>query len=171
MFLAVQGHTLARVGVVPASDVKAVRASHAPYNAVVNRLDYAAFIDEEPEANTASLSGFGAGSGANISLTIEFNSQLFIKSVDVQTLKAATQGSWGINYMEGAQVQALVGAEWQTVYTFPSGLSSGTVKGPDGKFFSERWASNIPVGKTCSAIRLYKASGYICASTLRPILG
>ncbi len=170
MLLVVQGSQPLRSGPLTASDVKAVRASHPAYNTTINRLDYAAFIDDEPEANSVSVSGFGAGTGINLSLTIEFYGPLPIKSVDVQTLKQSTLGSWGISYLSGVSVQALVGSEWQTVYTFPLSLSS-SIMAPDGKYFHERWSSNIPVGKVCSALRLFKASGYICASTFRPIMG
>jgi hypothetical protein len=137
----------------------------------VSRLDYEAFTDYEPENSSTSVSGFGAGSGANISLTIEFNGPIFIKSADVQTLKQATLGSWGINYLNGIKLQALVDGVWETVYTFPSSLGSGGVMGPDGKYFNERWASNLPVNRVCSALRLFNTSGYICASTFRPIMG
>ncbi len=171
MFLSVQGYQTNRVGVVPADEIKSIYASHPPFNTTVNRLDYAAFTDNEPEANPASVSGYGAGSGANIYIAIEFKAPIFIKALDVQTLKAATLGSWGINYLSSVQVQALVNGVWKTVYTFPANLSSVSTPGPDGKSFSERWPCTVPVGVECSGVRIYNAGGYICASTIRPIMG
>lgn len=154
-----------------ASEIKAIRASHPPYNAVVSRLDFDAFSDYEPESSSVSNSGFGSVSGSNTSITIEFLQPLTIVAVMVQTLKAATSGSWGINYMDGTKVQALVGTEWETVFTYPSGLAGSSMLAPDGKKYNEKWANRIPVGRVCSAIRLLKPSGYVCASTLIPIVG
>lgn len=158
-------------GPVPASEIKAVKSSHPAYNTVVNQLTYAAFTDVEPQASSVSVSGFGAVNAANSSITIEFQRPLPIKSADVQTLKRATTGAWGIDYLNGVKLQALVEDVWETVFTFPSGMSSGSVVGPDGKTFNESWPSNLPVNRTCTALRLFTASGYICASTFRPIMG
>lgn len=154
-----------------ASEIKAIRASHSPYNAVVNRLDFAAFSDVEPESSTVSNSGFGSVSGTNTSITMEFLRPLTVAAVMVQTLKAATSGSWGINYMDGTKVQALVGTEWETVFTYPSGLAGSSLLAPDGRAYSEKWPNKIPVGRVCSAIRLLKPSGYVCASTFIPVVG
>lgn len=170
MFLSVQAGPSALAGPVPDTEIKAVSASHPAYNTTVNQLTYAAFTDIEPQESSVSLSGYGAVNAANSSITIEFQRPLSIKSADVQTLKRATLGSWGINYLSGVQLQALVNGVWETTYTFP-GLGSGNVRGPDGKNFNESWPSNIPVGRTCTALRLFTASGYICASTFRPIMG
>lgn len=153
------------------SEIKSIKASHAPYNNVVNRLDFAAFSDLEPTANSASVSGYGTVSGVNTSITMEFNNPMSVVAVMVQTLKAATAGSWGISYMDGTQVQALVGTEWQTVFTYPNGLSGSGLLAPDGKAYNEKWANRIPVGRMCSAIRLLKPNGYCCASTFIPIVG
>lgn len=170
MFLAVQGAQGKLEGPVPASDIKAVLASNSPYNSTVNRLDYAAFTDAEPEANNVSVSGYGSVPAVNASITLEFVRPLLIKSVAVQTLKAATSGSWGIHYMRSVKVQALVGAEWQTVFTFPAGLPDSSIA-PDGRTYSEKWATMIPVGITCSALRLLNPNGYVCASTFAPVMG
>ena len=137
---------------------------------MVNRLDFAAFSDHEPESSNVSNSGFGSVSGSNTSITMEFLRPLSVVAVMVQTLKADTSGSWGINYMEGVKVQALVGTVWETVFTYPSELSGG-VLAPDGKAYNEKWPNKIPVGRVCSAIRLLKPSGYVCASTFIPIIG
>lgn len=157
-------------GPILASDVKEIRSSHPPYNSTVNRLDYAAFCDVEPENNSTSVSGYGTVSGSNTSITMEFVRELPVVAVMIQTLKAATAGSWGIGYMGGAKVQALVGTVWETVFTYPSVLSGG-VLAPDGKTYNEKWPNKIPVGRVCSAIRLLKPSGYVCASTFIPIIG
>ena len=158
-------------GPILASDVKEIRSSHPPYNSTVNRLDYAAFCDVEPENNSTSVSGYGTVSGSNTSITMEFVRELPVVAVMIQTLKAATAGSWGLNYMEGLKVQALVGTIWETVFTYPSGLSGSGVLAPDGKAYNEKWPNKIPVGRVCSAIRLLKPSGYVCASTFIPIIG
>ena len=157
-------------GPIIASEIKAISASHPPYNSVVNRLDFAAFSDHEPESSAISTSGFGSASGSNTSITMEFLRPLSVVAVMVQTLKTATAGSWGIGYMGGAKVQALVGTVWETVFTYPSVLSGG-VLAPDGKTYNEKWPNKIPVGRVCSAIRLLKPSGYVCASTFIPIIG
>ena len=171
MLLAAQCLTgIAVEGPITASEIKAISASHPPYNTVVNRLDFAAFSDHEPESSNVSNSGFGSVSGSNTSITMEFLRPLSVVAVMVQTLKAATSGSWGINYMEGVKVQALVGTVWETVFTYPSVLSGG-VLAPDGKAYNEKWPNKIPVGRVCSAIRLLKPSGYVCASTFIPIIG
>lgn len=172
MLLATQCPTgIAVEGPINASDVKAIRSSHLPYNTTVNRLDYAAFCDVEPENNPVSVSGYGTVNGANTSITMEFVRDLPVIAVMIQTLKAATPGSWGIAYLDGVRVQALVGTEWETVFTYPSGLAGSNVLAPDGKKYNEKWPNQIPVGRVCSAIRLIKASGYTCASTLIPIIG
>ena len=171
MLLAAQCLTgIAMEGPIIASEIKAITASHPPYNSVVNRLDFAAFSDPEPESSAISNSGFGSVSGSNTSITMEFLRPLSVVAVMVQTLKAATAGSWGIGYMEGVKVQALVGTVWETVFTYPSALSGG-VLAPDGKAYNEKWPNKIPVGRVCSAIRLLKPSGYVCASTFIPIIG
>lgn len=171
MLLAAQCPTgIAVEGPITASEIKAISASHPPYNTVVNRLDFAAFSDHEPESSNVSNSGFGSVPGSNTSITMEFLRPLSVVAVMVQTLKAATAGSWGLNYMEGLKVQALVGTVWETVFTYPSGLSGG-VLAPDGKTYNEKWPNKIPVGRVCSAIRLLKPSGYVCASTFIPIIG
>ena len=171
MLLAAQCLTgIAMEGPIIASEIKAITASHSPYNAVVNRLDFAAFSDHEPESSSISTSGFGSVSGSNTSITMEFLRPLSVVAVMVQTLKTATAGSWGIGYMGGAKVQALVGTVWETVFTYPSALSGG-VLAPDGKTYNEKWPNKIPVGRVCSAIRLLKPSGYVCASTFIPIIG
>ena len=157
-------------GPILASDVKEIRSSHPPYNSTVNRLDYAAFCDVEPENNSTSVSGYGTVSGSNTSITMEFVRELPVVAVMIQTLKTATAGSWGIGYMGGAKVQALVGTVWETVFTYPSVLSGGALA-PDGKAYNEKWPNKIPVGRVCSAIRLLKPSGYVCASTFIPIIG
>lgn len=171
MLLAAQCLTgIAMEGPIIASEIKAITASHPPYNSVVNRLDFAAFSDHEPESSSISTSGFGSVSGSNTSITMEFLRPLSVVAVMVQTLKTATAGSWGIGYMGGAKVQALVGSVWETVFTYPSALSGG-VLAPDGKTYNEKWPNKIPVGRVCSAIRLLKPSGYVCASTFIPIIG
>lgn len=171
MLLAAQCPTgIAVEGPITASEIKAISASHPPYNTVVNRLDFAAFSDHEPESSNVSNSGFGSVSGSNTSITMEFLRPLSVVAVMVQTLKAATAGSWGLYYMEGLKVQALVGTVWETVFTYPSVFSSG-VLAPDGKTYNEKWPNKIPVGRVCSAIRLLKPSGYVCASTFIPIIG
>lgn len=171
MLLAAQCLTgIAMEGPITALEIKAISASHPPYNTVVNRLDFAAFSDHEPESSNVSNSGFGSVSGSNTSITMEFLRPLAVVAVMLQTLKAATAGSWGIGYMGGAKVQALVGTVWETVFTYPSGLSGG-VLAPDGKAYNEKWPNKIPVGRVCSAIRLLKPSGYVCASTFIPIIG
>ena len=171
MLLATQFLTgIAMEGPIIASEIKAITASHPPYNSVVNRLDFAAFSDHEPESSSISTSGFGSVSGSNTSITMEFLRPLAVVAVMLQTLKAATAGSWGIGYMGGAKVQALVGTVWETVFTYPSVLSGG-VLAPDGKAYNEKWPNKIPVGRVCSAIRLLKPSGYVCASTFIPIIG
>ena len=172
MLLAAQCLTgIAMEGPIIASEIKAITASHPPYNSVVNRLDFAAFSDHEPESSNVSNSGFGSVSGSNTSITMEFLRPLSVVAVMVQTLKAATAGSWGLNYMGGAKVQALVGTVWETVFTYPSGLSGSGALAPDGKTYNEKWPNKIPVGRVCSAIRLLKPSGYVCASTFIPIIG
>ena len=172
MLLAAQCPTgIAVEGPITASEIKAISASHPPYNTVVNRLDFAAFSDPEPESSSVSNSGFGSVSGSNTSITMEFLRPLSVVAVMVQTLKAATAGSWGLNYMGGAKVQALVGTVWETVFTYPSGLSGSGALAPDGKTYNEKWPNKIPVGRVCSAIRLLKPSGYVCASTFIPIIG
>lgn len=159
-------------GPLPKSEVSAIRASSSPYNNVVNRLDYEAFNDTEPETSSASVSGYGSVPATNSSITIEFTRPLSIVAVMVQTLKAATAGSWGINYMNGIRVQALVNSVWETVFTYPTNLSNSSgLVGPDGKVYSEKWPNKIPVGKVCTAIRLLNPSGYVCASTFIPIVG
>lgn len=171
MLLAAQCPTgIAVEGPITASEIKAISASHPPYNTVVNRLDFAAFSDHEPESSNVSNSGFGSVPGSNTSITMEFLRPLSVVAVMVQTLKAATAGSWGLNYMEGLKVQALVGTVWETVFTYPSVLSGGALA-PDGKAYNEKWPNKIPVGRVCSAIRLLKPSGYVCASTFIPIIG
>lgn len=171
MLLAAQCPTgIAVEGPITALEIKAISASHPPYNTVVNRLDFAAFSDHEPESSNVSNSGFGSVSGSNTSITMEFLRPLAVVAVMVQTLKAATAGSWGIGYMGGAKVQALVGTVWETVFTYPSVLSGG-VLAPDGKTYNEKWPNKVPVGRVCSAIRLLKPSGYVCASTFIPIIG
>ena len=87
----------------------------------------------------------------------------------MQTIKAATTGSWGIHYMRGVRVQALVDDVWQTVFTFPTGIPDSSIA-PDGKTYNEKWATVIPVGLTCSAMRLLNTNGYVCASTFAPYL-
>lgn len=171
MLLAVQGIQVKSEGPVPASEIKAIRASNSPYNSTVSRLDYAAFTDVEPETNNVSVSGYGSVPAVNASITLEFNGPLPIKAVVVQTLKAATIGSWGINYMSGIKVQALVEGVWQTVFTYPTGLSGSSALAPDGKTYNEKWANTIPVGRVCSAVRLLNTNGYVCASTFFPIMG
>lgn len=172
MLLAAQCLTgTAMEGPIIASEIKAITASHPPYNSVVNRLDFAAFSDHEPESSSISTSGFGSVSGSNTSITMEFLRPLAVVAVMLQTLKAATAGSWGIGYMDGTKVQALVGTVWETVFTYPSGLAGSSMLAPDGKKYNEKWANRIPVGRVCSAIRLLKPSGYVCASTLIPIIG
>lgn len=158
-------------GPITASEIKAIRASHPSYNVVVNRLDFAAFSDYEPESSAVSNSGFGSVSGPNTSITMEFLRPLNVVAVMVQTLKAATSGSWGINYMEGVKVQALVGTSWETLFTYPSSLAGSSLLAPDGKKYNEKWANRIPIGRVCSAVRLLNPSGYVCASTLLPIIG
>lgn len=171
MLLAAQCPTgIAVEGPITASEIKAISASHPPYNTVVNRLDFAAFSDQEPESSTVSNSGFGSVSASNTSITMEFLRPSAVVAVMLQTLKAATAGSWGIGYMGGAKVQALVGTVWETVFTYPSVLSGG-VLAPDGKTYNEKWPNKIPVGRVCNAIRLLKPSGYVCASTFIPIVG
>ena len=103
MLLAAQCLTgIAMEGPIIASEIKAITASHPPYNSVVNRLDFAAFSDHEPESSNVSNSGFGSVSGSNTSITMEFLRPLAVVAVMLQTLKAATAGSWGLNYMGGA---------------------------------------------------------------------
>ena len=47
----------------------------------------------------------------------------------------------------------------------------GPIIASDGKAYNEKWPNKIPVGRVCSAIRLLKPSGYVCASTFIPIIG
>lgn len=169
MLLSIQGTQIRSEGLVPASEIKSVRSSHPPFNSTVNRLDYAAFTDAEPEYEAATISGYGTPSGANATITIEFLTPLPIREVAVQTLKAATSGAWGIHYMRDCKVQALVDEVWQTVFTFPPGIPDASI-GPDGKTYNEKWATIIPVGLVCSAIRLQNPNGYVCASTFAPYI-
>ena len=62
-------------------------------------------------------------------------------------------------------------AHWKRLDSGDGGLSGSGVLAPDGKAYNEKWPNKIPVGRVCSAIRLLKPSGYVCASTFIPIIG
>lgn len=176
MLLAVQGTEGGKVSLtgkmVPASDIARIFASAAADNSAVARLDYAAFTDLEPENRNTTLSGFATtkvGVGVTPAITIEFRRTLTIASVYVQAVKAATAGGWGVNYIAGARIEALVGSTWEVVYTIPSGLAGSSVVGPDGLVFNESRPNLLPVNRSCSAIRIVRPGAYVAVSTFMPI--
>lgn len=176
MLLAVQGSEGGKVSLigkmVPASDIDRIYASIGADNSAVARLDYAAFTDQEPEDRTTTVSGFATARSESGSptITIAFRRTLPIASIYVQAVKAVTPGGWGVNYIAGARIEALVGSTWETVYTIPPKLSDGNVMGPDGIVFSETRPNLLPVNRSCSAIRIVRAGLYVAVSTFMPIL-
>lgn len=177
MLLAVQGTEGGKVSLtgkmVPASDISRIFASAPADNSSVARLDYAAFTDLEPEDRNTTVSGFATtkvdGAGVSPTITIEFRRTLPIASIYVQAVKAATAGSWGVNYIAGARIEALVGSTWEVVYTIPTGLAGGSVVGPDGIVFNESRPNLLPVNRSCSAIRIVRPGAYVAVSTFMPI--